>query len=171
MADGISPNECPEQIQPLPDEGGKEERGDAKVNGATEEDVANTEQTAASGAVKKKKKKKKPKTPAVLGTELLTPDALQSAGMNLNNLRQLQNLQKGFELLQASDPKAPKTTEEALKKTYKFWDTQPVPKLGRFGLSSVSLISGELLVKCEHITFFRKSVTWKRQRLLKMKDF
>lgn len=130
MADGISPNECPEQIESLPDEGEKEERGDAKVNGATEEDVAKTEQAAASGAVKKKKKKKKPKATTALGTEVLTPDALQSAGVNLNQLRQLQNLQKSFELLQAGDPKAPKTTEEALKKTYKFWDTQPVPKLG-----------------------------------------
>lgn len=140
MADGISPNECPEQIESLPDEGEKEERGDAKVNGATEEDVAKTEQAAASGAVKKKKKKKKPKATTALGTEVLTPDALQSAGVSLNQLRQLQNLQKSFELLQAGDPKAPKTTEEALKKTYKFWDTQPVPKLGGFGLSCVKLI-------------------------------
>lgn len=125
MADSISPNECAEEIEPLPDEGEKEEQKSTEINGAVVEDIAKVEQIPSSGAVKKKKKKKKAKVQGVPGSDVLSPDVLQSA-VNLQNLRQLQ---KSFELLRAGEPKAPKTTEDALKKTYQFWDTQPVPKL------------------------------------------
>jgi glycylpeptide N-tetradecanoyltransferase len=43
---------------------------------------------------------------------------------------QIKNLQKFLDSMKISEAKPPKTTEEAKKKKYQFWDTQPVPKLG-----------------------------------------
>ena len=44
----------------------------------------------------------------------------------------LQQLQKAMELLKVSQQTgAPKSMEEAKKKSYAFWDTQPVPKIGK----------------------------------------
>lgn len=60
---------------------------------------------------------------------LAAVESLPSPAVNLQNLRELQ---KSFERLRAAEVKAPKTTEEAMKKKYQFWDTQPVPKLGGF---------------------------------------
>jgi len=42
---------------------------------------------------------------------------------------QIKDLQKFLDAMKV-DGKPPKTTEEAKKKKYLFWDTQPVPKLG-----------------------------------------
>lgn len=96
------------------------------MNGDIGEEPVKGGQISASGSSKKKKKKKKGKGDG--GSESVSPESLP-AGVNLHNLRQLQTLQKSFELLKAGEPKAPKTTEEALRKKYQFWDTQPVPKL------------------------------------------
>lgn len=43
----------------------------------------------------------------------------------------LQQIQKAMEMLQMNQGQyAPKSLEEAKRKQYQFWDTQPVPKLG-----------------------------------------
>lgn len=132
MADSVSADESPEQIESLQDESGEKDVQDPQVNGDVEEETAKGGQLTTSGGSKKKKKKKKGKGDGA--SETVSPESLPttSAGVNLQNLRQLQNLQKSFELLRAGEPKAPKTTEEALRKKYQFWDTQPVPKLGGF---------------------------------------
>ena len=131
MADSISGDESPDQIESLREKLGEKELPDTQINGDVEEEPAKGGQLTTSGGSKKKKKKKKGKGDG--GNETVSPETLPgSTGVNLQNLRQLQNLQKSFELLRADEAKAPKTTEEALKKKYQFWDTQPVPKLGGF---------------------------------------
>ena len=133
MADSINPGESPEEIEPLQDEPEEKELPDCKKNGDIEGEIAKGGQVPASGGSKKKKKKKKEKGDGVSET---SPESLpNSSAVNLQNLRQLQHLQKSFELLRTGEPKAPKTKEEALKKKYQFWDTQPVPKLGGFGFN------------------------------------
>lgn len=47
------------------------------------------------------------------------------------SVNQIKDLQKFFDAMKM-EGKPPKTTEEAKKKKYLFWDTQPVPKLGKF---------------------------------------
>lgn len=128
MADGIGRDESPEQIESLDEHRGDKEVPDREINGDIEEEPAKGSLQPASGGSKKKKKKKKK---GEVGSET-SPESLPSSAVNLQSLRQLQNLQKSFELLRAGEAKAPRTTEEALKKTYQFWDTQPVPKLGGF---------------------------------------
>lgn len=130
MADNTCPSKSLEQIEPLEDESGEKEPSDQQINGDIDEEVTKGEQVSASGGSKKKKKKKKGKGDG--GSDTLSPESLPTAAVNVQNLRQLQNLQKSFELLRAGETKAPKTKEEALKKKYQFWDTQPVPKLGGF---------------------------------------
>lgn len=134
MAD--STDESPE-IESLQEQSDEKEVEDRELNGDVEEEPAKGGHQAVSGGSKKKKKKKKGGIKGdVVGSEN-TPETLPTSGSgvyNLQNLRQLQNLQKSFELLRAGEAKAPKTTEEALKKKYQFWDTQPVPKLGGYGL-------------------------------------
>lgn len=129
MADGIGRDESAEQIKSLLEQSGGKEVADREINGDIEEEPAKGGPQLVSGGSKKKKKKKKGKGDA--GSET-SPESLPTSGVNMQNLRQLQNLQKSFELLRAGEVKAPKTTEEALKKKYQFWDTQPVPKLGAF---------------------------------------
>ena len=142
MADKSGGDQSPEKIESLQEQSGDREPPDRQINGTTEEEPARGVQPPASGSSKKKKKKKKGKgdegSSEVLSSESLT----SSVAMNLQNLRQLQNLQKSFELLRAGEAKAPKTTEEALRKKYQFWDTQPVPKLGGvcLDLHTLSLI-------------------------------
>ena len=135
MADGIGRDESPEQIESLEEQSGDKEVPDHEINGDIEEDPTKGSLQPTSGGSKKKKKKKKK---GEVGSES-SPESLQSSGVNLQSLRQLQNLQKSFELLRAGEAKAPKTTEEALKKKYQFWDTQPVPKLG--GLILLGFVS------------------------------
>ena len=45
------------------------------------------------------------------------------------SLGKLEQLQKAMELLKMPTG-APKSIEEAKRKQYQFWDTQPVPKIG-----------------------------------------
>lgn len=134
MADGIGRDGSPEQIESLEGQSGDKEVLDRDINGDIEEETLKGSLQPASGGSKKKKKRKKK---GEIGSET-SPESLTSSGVNLQSLRQLQNLQKSFELLRAGEAKAPKTTEEALKKKYQFWDTQPVPKLGGFRLVFVS---------------------------------
>ena len=46
---------------------------------------------------------------------------------------QLQKIQKAVELLSMSRGAAPKSMDEAAKKRYQFWETQPVPRLSMIG--------------------------------------
>lgn len=123
MADDNGSNESPEQIKSLRDEGGGKEFTDREVNGVIEEEPPKGGNQLVSVSSKKKKKKRKGKSNE--GSETVV-ESLPSPAVNLQNLRELQ---KSFERLRAVEVKAPKTTEEAMKKKYQFWDTQPVPKL------------------------------------------
>ena len=142
MADKSGGDQSPEKIESLQEQSGDREPPDPQINGTTEEEPARGVQPPASGSSKKKKKKKKGKSDGGSSEVLSSESLTSSVAMNLQNLRQLQNLQKSFELLRAGEAKAPKTKEEALRKKYQFWDTQPVPKLGGvcFDLHTLSLI-------------------------------
>uniref|UniRef100_A0A8D0NTR8 Glycylpeptide N-tetradecanoyltransferase n=1 Tax=Sus scrofa TaxID=9823 RepID=A0A8D0NTR8_PIG len=78
-----------------------------------------------TGAKKKKKKQKKKKEK---GSET---DSAQDQPMKMNSLpaERIQEIQKAIELFSVGQGPA-KTMEEASKRSYQFWDTQPVPKLG-----------------------------------------
>uniref|UniRef100_A0A7I2V4Y5 Glycylpeptide N-tetradecanoyltransferase 1 n=3 Tax=Boreoeutheria TaxID=1437010 RepID=A0A7I2V4Y5_HUMAN len=78
-----------------------------------------------TGAKKKKKKQKKKKEK---GSET---DSAQDQPVKMNSLpaERIQEIQKAIELFSVGQGPA-KTMEEASKRSYQFWDTQPVPKLG-----------------------------------------
>ena len=104
-------------------------------NGELEEAAAKHPPAAGAAGNRKKKKKKKSKKESESdvtdhGTAV-SPTGGMSAGAALQNIRQLQNLQKTFELLRVNDGKPAKTKEEAMRKKFQFWETQPVPKLGK----------------------------------------
>lgn len=51
---------------------------------------------------------------------------------SLQEIANMKDLRKTMELLQLKEPKtAARTAEEARQRKYEFWDTQPVPKLGK----------------------------------------
>ncbi|MBN3312032.1 NMT1 tetradecanoyltransferase, partial [Atractosteus spatula] len=79
-----------------------------------------------SGAKKKKKKQRRKKEKA--GGKDVAQD--QSA--------KLQEIQKAIELFSVGQGPA-KTMEEASRRSYQFWDTQPVPKLGEVVMSHGSI--------------------------------
>ncbi|KAK2512532.1 hypothetical protein Q9233_016192 [Columba guinea] len=76
-----------------------------------------------------KKKKKKPKRKKEKGGD--QPDQAQDQAVKVNSLpaERIQEIQKAIELFSVGQGPA-KTMEEASKRSYQFWDTQPVPKLG-----------------------------------------
>ncbi|KAL0597873.1 Glycylpeptide N-tetradecanoyltransferase 1, partial [Plecturocebus cupreus] len=78
-----------------------------------------------TGAKKKKKKQKKKKEK---GSET---ESTQDQPVKMNSLpaERIQEIQKAIELFSVGQGPA-KTMEEASKRSYQFWDTQPVPKLG-----------------------------------------
>ncbi|TRZ16384.1 hypothetical protein HGM15179_010722 [Zosterops borbonicus] len=80
-----------------------------------------------SGAKKKKKKPKRKKEKG--GGD--QPDQAQDQPVKVNSLpaERIQEIQKAIELFSVGQGPA-KTMEEASKRSYQFWDTQPVPKLG-----------------------------------------
>ncbi|XP_051894375.1 glycylpeptide N-tetradecanoyltransferase 1-like [Pristis pectinata] len=73
-----------------------------------------------------KKKKRKPKRKKEKGGKLDSDD--QSKANSLP-AEKLQEIQKAIELFSVGQGPA-KSMEEATKRSYQFWDTQPVPKLG-----------------------------------------
>ncbi|XP_064895934.1 glycylpeptide N-tetradecanoyltransferase 1-like isoform X3 [Columba livia] len=75
-----------------------------------------------------KKKKKKPKRKKEKGGD--QPDQAQDQAVKVNSLpaERIQEIQKAIELFSVGQGPA-KTMEEASKRSYQFWDTQPVPKL------------------------------------------
>lgn len=118
-----------EQVRPF--EGIKEpkEVSCPGVNGEINVDVSKSVVSSGSGDSKKKKKKKKGKKDLKGDVKdgSLSPPATSGV-----SVRQLQNIQKTFELLKVADQHKPaKTIKEASKKTFHFWETQPVPKIGK----------------------------------------
>uniref|UniRef100_A0A8C2KXX8 Glycylpeptide N-tetradecanoyltransferase n=1 Tax=Cyprinus carpio TaxID=7962 RepID=A0A8C2KXX8_CYPCA len=79
-----------------------------------------------TGAKKKKKRQKKKNKDKSGGK-----DAAQDPLAKVNSLPadKLQEIQKAIELFSVGQGPA-KTMEEATRRSYQFWDTQPVPKLG-----------------------------------------
>ncbi|KAJ1136533.1 hypothetical protein NDU88_002948 [Pleurodeles waltl] len=79
-----------------------------------------------SGAKKKKKKQRRKKEK--VGEKA---DPVQDHPVKVNALpaERIQEIQKAIELFSVG-PGPAKTMEEATKRSYQFWDTQPVPKLG-----------------------------------------
>ncbi|KAG8139862.1 hypothetical protein E2320_002625 [Naja naja] len=75
-----------------------------------------------------KKKKKKQKRKKEKGEQF---DLVQDQSAKVNSLpaERMQEIQKAIELFSVGQGPA-KTMEEATKRSYQFWDTQPVPKLG-----------------------------------------
>ena len=60
---------------------------------------------------------------------------LRLVQMNSLPAERIQEIQKAIELFSVGQGPA-KTMEEASKRSYQVWDTQPVPKLGMYELSS-----------------------------------
>ncbi|KAG2461162.1 NMT1 tetradecanoyltransferase, partial [Polypterus senegalus] len=83
-----------------------------------------------SGAKKKKKKPRKKKDKSG-GLESALE---QSSKVNALPAEKLQEIQKAIELFSVGQGPA-KTMEEASRRSYQFWDTQPVPKLGEVVIS------------------------------------
>ncbi|XP_016383177.1 glycylpeptide N-tetradecanoyltransferase 1 [Sinocyclocheilus rhinocerous] len=81
---------------------------------------------------KKKKKKQKKKNKDKSGGKDATQDPL--AKVNSLPADKLQEIQKAIELFSVGQGPA-KTMEEATRRSYQFWDTQPVPKLGETVIS------------------------------------
>lgn len=105
---------------------GNETGHDAKLQPAVE----NPSQSKKS-AKKKKKGKKMDGAGVVESDEQASGkqgDAVAApAAVNMQTIRQIQ---KAMEQLMAADKPA-RTRKEAKQRTYHFWDTQPVPKIGR----------------------------------------
>lgn len=57
------------------------------------------------------------------------PDAAKSIEPDMATFSKLQDIKKAMEMLNLYKAGPAKTTEEALKKKFNFWETQPVPKL------------------------------------------
>ncbi|XP_021480434.1 glycylpeptide N-tetradecanoyltransferase 1 isoform X3 [Oncorhynchus mykiss] len=89
-----------------------------------------------SGAKKKKNKKKKKKSGA--NKEPAEEDPLGKVDVNSLPADKLQEIQKAIELFSVGQGPA-KTMEEASRRSYQFWDTQPVPKLGEMVTSHGSI--------------------------------
>ncbi|XP_059414462.1 glycylpeptide N-tetradecanoyltransferase 1-like isoform X1 [Carassius carassius] len=85
---------------------------------------------------KKKKKKQKKKNKDKSGGKDAAQDPLAKSLPQVNSLPadKLQEIQKAIELFSVGQGPA-KTMEEATQRSYQFWDTQPVPKLGETVMS------------------------------------
>lgn len=70
-----------------------------------------------------------------------------SAQVNSLPADKLQEIQKAIELFSVGQGPA-KTMEEATRRSYQFWDTQPVPKLG--GMAAVLLLLPQTGTECKH---------------------
>lgn len=70
-----------------------------------------------------------------------------SAQVNSLPADKLQEIQKAIELFSVGQGPA-KTMEEATRRSYQFWDTQPVPKLG--GMTAVLSLLPQTATECKH---------------------
>ncbi|CAH1789246.1 unnamed protein product, partial [Owenia fusiformis] len=108
--------------------------GDADCEDDDVEKVTDGELT--STKKKNKKKKKRSKDPQTSDSDSKDLESLQNNVAAKDGVKdvaelpisKLQDLQKAMELMQLQQG-APKSMEEAQRKQYQFWDTQPVPKL------------------------------------------
>ncbi|XP_070566457.1 glycylpeptide N-tetradecanoyltransferase 2-like [Ptychodera flava] len=100
---------------------------DASAFDGDNEDEGAPDNLEQGGAKKKSKKKKKKKT-ATSVTDGDDKDATAMAQVS-QPVAKLQEIQRAIELLGIQQKAAPKTEEEAKRKSYEFWDTQPVPKI------------------------------------------
>ena len=80
-------------------------------------------------SAKKKKKGKKAECAVSGENEASGATAAENASASVN-VQTLRQIQKAMEQLMATDKPA-RTPSEAKQRKYEFWDTQPVPKIGR----------------------------------------
>ncbi|KAF5924480.1 hypothetical protein HPG69_018881 [Diceros bicornis minor] len=147
-ADGCRPDVIPEQREKedFPGEWQSDTGHDSQTDSATinldmaETNYGSNEESKLQGELKihhglspandtgAKKKKKKQKKKKEKGNET---DSAQDQPVKMNSLpaERIQEIQKAIELFSVGQGPA-KTMEEASKRSYQFWDTQPVPKLG-----------------------------------------
>uniref|UniRef100_UPI00398E40C1 glycylpeptide N-tetradecanoyltransferase 1 isoform X3 n=1 Tax=Pristiophorus japonicus TaxID=55135 RepID=UPI00398E40C1 len=92
-----------------------------------EEDDAHSKDKSPGDETGAKKKKRKPKRKKEKGGGKLDSD--DQSKVNSLPAEKLQEIQKAIELFSVGQGPA-KSMEEATKRSYQFWDTQPVPKLG-----------------------------------------
>uniref|UniRef100_A0A3B3ZBL3 Glycylpeptide N-tetradecanoyltransferase 1 n=1 Tax=Periophthalmus magnuspinnatus TaxID=409849 RepID=A0A3B3ZBL3_9GOBI len=112
------------ETAPMPENEDVEDHGHCSDCENDEHHFDDGEKGEDSGTKKKKKKqKKKKKSGATEGAQ----DPL--AKVNSLPADKLQEIQKAIELFSVGQGPA-KTMEEATRRSYQFWDTQPVPKLG-----------------------------------------
>ncbi|XP_072028638.1 glycylpeptide N-tetradecanoyltransferase 2-like [Amphiura filiformis] len=93
----------------------------------TQDAVDGAKLTGAKGKKKKKNKKEREKAAAAAAAASATAvgtNDIKNAQVSMNKLR---DFQKAMEMLVPQGPA--KNIDEAKKKHYQFWDTQPVPKL------------------------------------------
>lgn len=140
MADASAPEKNVEEAQ-SPDNSAPQKDNYPNVNGRLKPPSESEQPSSKSVNSKKKKKKKKGKK------ECCDHEHDHHHGHDENDAccgghdhdlavsqkpsaSQMKNLQKFLDTMKITEAKPPKTTEEAKKKKYQFWDTQPVPKLG-----------------------------------------
>ncbi|KXJ28238.1 glycylpeptide N-tetradecanoyltransferase 2 [Exaiptasia diaphana] len=98
------------------------------VNGRLKS-VSDNEPSSSKSVSSKKKKKKKKAKKECCDDDHCTMDACAGGEHGTRpNANQIKDLQKFLDAMKI-DGKPPKTAEEAKKKKYLFWDTQPVPKI------------------------------------------
>lgn len=96
--------------------------------------VSDNEPSSSKSVSSKKKKKKKKAKKECCDHDHDAVDACSGHDHHDHGARpsanQMKDLQKFLDAMKI-DGKPPKTAEEAKKKKYLFWDTQPVPKIGK----------------------------------------
>ncbi|MED6261471.1 glycylpeptide N-tetradecanoyltransferase [Ataeniobius toweri] len=112
------------ETAPIPEKEDVEDHGHCSDCENEEHHLDDGDRADDTGAKKKKKKQKKKKK---AGATEVAPDPL--AKVNSLPADKLQEIQKAIELFSVGQGPA-KTMEEASRRSYQFWDTQPVPKLG-----------------------------------------
>ena len=95
------------------------------------------------GGAKKKKKKKKKGGASKDETDSAghPADGATDATTASQNTAIMRQIQKAMAQIAVSE-RPVRSEEEARKKTYEFWETQPVPKLGKSLLTLISVIIG-----------------------------
>uniref|UniRef100_A0A8C4QI13 Glycylpeptide N-tetradecanoyltransferase n=1 Tax=Eptatretus burgeri TaxID=7764 RepID=A0A8C4QI13_EPTBU len=101
-----------------------DDRDTCGIDGDNEDDAGRAEGSPGTDAVTGKKKKKKQKRKKEKEKELNKSDSASDT----QDVKKLQDLQRAMELLSVCQGPA-RNLEEASKRTYQFWDTQPVPKI------------------------------------------
>ena len=89
-------------------------------------------------------------------------DFLSVVAQTYNSLDKVAQLQKAMELLKVTQAQgaqaAPRSMEEAKRKSYAFWDTQPVPKIGMHLIICLQVTAS--LAYCINILFLVLYFKW-----------